>query len=40
LGGRKFDIRCWVLINHEMHYFLFKEAYIRTSGTTFSLENV
>ncbi|CAD8152033.1 unnamed protein product [Paramecium pentaurelia] len=39
LGGRKFDIRCWVLITHEMHYFLFKEAYIRTSGATFSLEN-
>ncbi|CAD8060286.1 unnamed protein product [Paramecium sonneborni] len=39
LGGRKFDIRCWVLINHDMQFFLFKEAYIRTSGAIFSLEN-
>ncbi|CAK56346.1 unnamed protein product (macronuclear) [Paramecium tetraurelia] len=39
LSGRKFDIRCWVLVSQEMQYFLFKEAYIRTSGTAFSLDN-
>ncbi|CAD8140623.1 unnamed protein product [Paramecium pentaurelia] len=39
LSGRKFDIRCWVLISQDMQYFLFKEAYIRTSGATFSLDD-
>ena len=37
--GRKFDIRMWVLIDHEMKVYLFKEGYLRTSGKSFTLEH-
>lgn len=40
IEGRKFDIRCWALVTQDMQFYLFKEAYIRTSGSAFSLENV
>jgi Tubulin-tyrosine ligase family len=34
---RKFDIRLWVLVNHEGKAFLFKEGYIRTSSYEFEV---
>ena len=39
---RKFDIRVWVLLNHEHELFFFKEGYLRTSSTEFGidLENI
>jgi len=39
---RKFDIRMWVLLSHEMDCYLFKEGYIRTSSSPFviNLEDV
>ena len=39
IHGRKFDIRAWVLVNHEMKVFFFKEGYIRTSSAVYSLED-
>jgi len=35
INNRKFDIRMWVLITHEMDCYLFKEGYLRTSGNEF-----
>ena len=29
---RKFDIRIWALISHDMRLYCFKEAYVRTSS--------
>lgn len=31
INGRKFDIRVWVLVTHNLECFFFKEGYIRTS---------
>lgn len=36
---RKFDIRMWVLINHDNSVYVFKQGYIRTSSECFSLFN-
>jgi len=38
IDGRKFDIRVWVLLTHEMDCYLFKEGYIRTSSTKFVID--
>jgi len=35
---RKFDIRMWVLVTHELDCYLFKEGYLRTSSTKFVLD--
>ena len=32
---RKFDIRVWVLLNHELDFYVFKEGYIRTSSEAY-----
>ena len=37
INRRKFDIRLWVLVNHENKVYLFKEGYIRTSSYEFEL---
>ena len=34
---RKFDIRIWTLISHDMKFYLFKEAYVRTSSDEYDL---
>lgn len=34
---RKFDIRIWALISHDMKLYLFKEAYVRTSSEEYDL---
>ncbi len=36
IDGRKFDVRMWVLISHEMKVYLFKQGYIRTSSFKYS----
>jgi len=33
---RKFDIRVWVFVSHEMEVFFFKEGYLRTSSHDYS----
>lgn len=38
IDNRKFDIRVWVLVDHEMNLYCFKEKYIRLSSEPFSLE--
>ena len=35
---RKFDIRLWVLVTHDLRCFLFKEGYIRMSAREFKLD--
>lgn len=37
IDGRKFDIRVWVLMTHELKVYFFKEGYVRTSSSTYSL---
>lgn len=32
IDGRKFDIRVWVLLTHDMTCYFFKEGYIRLSS--------
>lgn len=36
-NGRKFDIRMWVLISHEMKVYLFREGYLRTSSYSYTI---
>jgi hypothetical protein len=40
--GRKFDIRLFVLLDHERNLFMYKEGFIRTSGKAYGIggENV
>ena len=38
IRGRKFDIRSWVLITHDLNAYLFKEGYIRTSSSPFVID--
>ena len=38
INKRKFDIRAWVLVNQEMKVYFFKEVYIRTSSSIYSIE--
>jgi hypothetical protein len=33
---RKFDIRVWVLLTHELDGYFFKEGYLRTSSSPYS----
>ena len=35
---RKFDIRIWVLVAHDMKVYFFREGYLRTSGYEYSTE--
>jgi|EP00505_MAST-04D_sp_SCG-Rhode-Island_P002434 tubulin---tyrosine ligase len=36
-GRRKFDIRCWVLLDHEYDAWLYKEGVLRTTSTAFTI---
>lgn len=36
---RKFDIRVWVLLDHDHNVYFFKEGYIRTSASIFSIDS-
>jgi hypothetical protein len=37
IHGRKFDIRIWTMIDHEMNLYVFKEWYVRLSSELFNL---
>ena len=39
IDNRKFDIRTWILVNHEMKVYFFKEGYIRTSSSFYSIDD-
>ena len=38
IGGRKFDIRLWVLVTHDHECYLFEEGYIRMSSYQYTLQ--
>lgn len=38
INQRKFDIRIWVLLTQDGRLFMFKEGYIRTSSSVFTLD--
>ena len=40
INGRKFDIRAYVLITPRKMVYLHKEAYVRTSGQLFNIDNL
>ena len=37
--ARKFDIRVWAMVSHNMEVFFFKEGYLRTSSEEFNIGN-
>ena len=39
-GGRKFDVRCWVLLNKDYDMFLYKEGVLRASAPPYSLDDI
>lgn len=38
LDERKFDIRIWVLLTQDSRLFMFKEGYIRTTSSAYTLD--
>lgn len=38
LFNRKFDIRVWVLLDQDHDLYFFKEGYLRTSSSEFSID--
>ncbi|XP_077991284.1 tubulin--tyrosine ligase-like, partial [Glandiceps talaboti] len=38
-GDRKFDIRCWVLVDHEYNIYLYKEGVLRTASDPYNPTN-
>lgn len=39
IRGRKFDIRVWVLVTHELRVHFFREGYLRTSSELFTMDS-
>ena len=37
-GNRKFDVRCWVLLDSNYNMWLYKEGVLRTTSVAFSLD--
>lgn len=40
LKSRKFDIRVWAMVSHNLDVYFFKEGYLRTSSEEFKAGNV
>ena len=38
-NGRKCDIRIWVLINHKMDVYIFKEGHLKASSVNYNINN-
>ena len=38
IHDRKFDIRVWVLVDHKLDFYFFKEGYIRTSSSKYTTD--
>ena len=38
-NGRKFDIRIWVLVDHNLNVFLFKEGHLKCSSEAYDVQN-
>ncbi|XP_041469587.1 tubulin--tyrosine ligase-like [Lytechinus variegatus] len=39
-GSRKFDIRCWVLVDHQYDIYLMKEGVLRTCAEPYEVDNL
>ena len=39
IQDRKFDIRCWILVTDDMKVYFFKEGYLRTSSSLFTMDS-
>ena len=39
INKRKFDIRVWIMLTHDLKVHFFKEGYLRTSSEDFSLKS-
>jgi tubulin--tyrosine ligase len=39
-GGRKFDVRCWVLVTHTYDIYIYTQGVLRTSSVAFSLSDL
>jgi hypothetical protein len=39
-AGRKFDLRCWVLLDAEYNVHLYREGVLRTGAVPFSLDDL
>jgi hypothetical protein len=39
IDKRKFDIRVWIMLTQDQRLFMFKEGYIRTTSSKFTLNN-
>ncbi len=37
--GRKFDIRVWVLVTHNLEIYMYTQGYIRTSSNQYTLKD-
>ena len=37
--GRKFDVRIWVLLSHNMKVYIFKEGHLKATSSPFSLDD-
>ena len=38
-NGRKFDMRIWVLLTHDMKVYIFKEGHLKATSYKYSLDN-
>ena len=38
-NGRKFDMRIWVLLTHDMKVYMFKEGHLKATSYKYSLDN-
>lgn len=39
-GGRKFDMRWWVLLDHEYNVYLYRDGVCRTSSVAFNMDDL
>ena len=39
-GKRKFDMRLWVLLDHNYHMYLYKQGVLRTGSTPFTMDDL
>jgi len=40
VGQRKFDIRCWVMLDKEYNAYMYKEGVLRTAASAYSLDDL
>lgn len=40
INNRKFDIRVWALVTHDLDLYLFREGYLRLSGYEYQVNDI